>query len=113
MISYDNRKFRLLDAESEGDVDSSTIFHYSEAEYGVTGTYSGGIIAHGSLVARKLEDGSLQMRYHHLTTSGELKSGRCTTRPEVRSDGGLLLHESWQWTDGDEGSGTSILMEIK
>ena len=112
MINYNNRKFRPIHNDSEGDVDPTSIFHYYQDGNIVTGTYSGKHIRYGHLIALVEEDGSLRMRYHHVDDKGELKTGRCRSRPEILPSGKIKLHEEWQWTCGDESSGTSIVIEI-
>ena len=112
MINYNNRKFRPIHNDNEGDVDPSSIFHYYQDGNIVTGTYSGKHIRHGHLIAIVDEDGSLRMRYHHVDDNGNLKTGRCISRPEQLASGKIKLHEQWQWTCGDQSSGTSILIEI-
>ena len=76
------------------------------------GTYAGGAVAMGTLIARVAADGSLDLRYQHVTTSGEIKMGKCASRPEALSDGRLRLHEDWQWTEGGSESGESVVEEV-
>lgn len=74
--------------------------------------YAGGGVRWGTLVARVAADGALDMRYSHVNEAGELMTGRCRSVPETLPDGRLRLHETWQWTCGDESSGASIVEEI-
>jgi len=112
-IDYEGRIFRAAQTSSAGEVDGRTTFHYRQSGSIVTAEYSGGDIASGHLVAIADEDGRLDMRYHHVNSSGELMTGTCRTTPELLPDGRLLLHEKWQWTSGDLASGTSILEEVR
>jgi len=112
MINYHNRKFRPIHNDNEGDVDPTSIFHYSQDGNIITGTYSGKHIRHGHLIALVDDEGTIRMRYHHVDDKGDLKTGRCISKPEVLPSGKIKLHEQWQWTCGDEASGTSILIEI-
>ena len=75
--------------------------------------YEGGSIKKGSLIATVEEDGSLDMRYHHVNTGGELMTGKCRSVPEVLEDGRLRLREKWKWTSGDGSSGESVLEEVR
>ena len=52
------------------------------------------------------------MRYQHLSADGRWKTGHCRSRPERLADGRLRVHERWQWTDGAEGSGESVIEEL-
>ena len=36
----------------------------------------------------------------------------CRSVPEVLADGRLRLHETWSWTEGGEGAGTSTVEEM-
>jgi hypothetical protein len=42
---------------------------------------------------------------------GELMTGICRSTPEILPDGRIRLHESWQWTSGDESRGFSVVEE--
>ena len=66
----------------------------------------------GTLLAKVDASGDLDMRYQHISVDGNFKSGRCHSRPESLADGRLRLHERWQWTDGAEGNGVSIIEEV-
>lgn len=111
-LNLNNRKFSSIANTNNGDVGSQTVFHYRQEADLVWAEYSGGSIRRGSLIARWVEDGLLEMRYQHLSTDNEFKTGRCLSRPEQMPDGKLRMHEQWQWTSGDQSSGTSIIEEI-
>jgi hypothetical protein len=112
MIDYDGRRFRSVSNSDGGDVTGDTRFDYRQQSDVVWATYAGGSVRFGALVAKADADGNLEMRYHHVSTDGTFKSGRCESRPERLPDGRLRLHERWQWTDGAEGAGESIIEEI-
>ena len=111
-VSYHNRTFRSVSSSANGEVSTDTIFHYQQTDEVVMGTYAGGTIRHGMLLARADCFGNLDMRYQHLTQNGELLTGTCQTVPEVLPDGRLRLHETWQWTSGDFSRGESVLEEV-
>jgi SAM-dependent methyltransferase len=112
-LSYHHRLFTSVANSSGGDVDGSTRFHYHHTGDVVWATYSGGAVLFGTLLARVQDDDSLEMRYHHITSGGTLKAGRCVSKPEILADGRLRLHERWEWTEGDESSGQSIVEEMR
>lgn len=112
-INYDGRIFRSLSNSAGGDVGAATIFHYHQHGDAVWATYQGGAVRFGTLIAHLLPDGSLDMRYQHLSADGALKTGRCHSVPESLPDGRLRLHETWQWTEGGAESGTSVIEEIE
>lgn len=111
-ISYENRKFRIVRNTEGGEVGSETVFHYHQKGRTVWAEYSGGEIINGQLIANCDDDGNLDVRYQHINTGGELKTGKCRSTPEILNDGRLRLHEKWEWTGGDRSSGESVIEEI-
>ena len=111
-IDYDDRRFASISNSATGDVGSGTLFHYRHRDDVVWGTYEGGSVAHGTLIARVLKDGALDMRYQHITVDGTIKAGRCLSQPEILVDGRIRLHERWQWTEGGTEAGESIVEEV-
>lgn len=112
MINYHNKTFRSLSNSSNGEVGSETFFYYQQHDYIVTAHYSGGNIIKGQLIAIVNEAGHLNMRYQHVNTDGKLMTGICHSIPEILPNGKLRLYENWQWTSGDQSSGTSIIEEV-
>ncbi|MCH5689438.1 hypothetical protein LWM68_37470 [Niabella sp. W65] len=47
-----------------------------------------------------------------MNDKGELMTGTCSSVPEILPDGKIRLHETWQWTSGDQSAGTSIIEEV-
>lgn len=112
MIDYDNRIFTSVFNSATGDVGSGTTFHYHHLADIVWATYQGGGVAMGTLIATVQKDGSLDMRYQHVTADGAIKAGKCLSRPEILVDGRIRLHEQWQWTEGGTQTGESIIEEV-
>ncbi|WP_142455406.1 n-acetylglutamate synthase [Gracilimonas mengyeensis] len=112
-INYNNRKFRSVENTSNGDVSGETLFHYRQKGDAVWATYEGGNIHFGTLTAKVGADNHLEMRYSHVNTDGELKTGKCHSSPKLLPDGRLRLHEKWQWTGEDQSSGESIIEEVR
>ena len=111
-ISYDGRKFGAVSNSATGEVGGETVFHYHQTDNIVTAEYRGGEIVSGHLIAICDNEGSLEMRYHHINKNGELMTGVCHSTPEVLADGRIRLHEEWQWTSGNRSSGQSLLEEF-
>jgi hypothetical protein len=112
MHNYNARVFRSVANSDGGDVTGETTFHYHQRDDLVWATYAGGSVAFGTLLAKVDALGALDMRYQHVSVDGNFKSGRCHSRPERLPDGRLRLHEQWQWTDGADGQGASIIEEV-
>ena len=111
-INYHNKRFISISNTVNGDVGEGTVFQYFQVADIVWGTYQGGQVAMGNLIARVLANGKLDMRYQHVTRSGMIQTGTCQSTPEITNERKLRLHEQWQWTSGDFSTGTSIVEEI-
>lgn len=111
-INYHNRIFQSVSNSETGEASSETSFHYRQKDNLVWAEYSGGEIIFGSLIAKVLDDDSLEMRYQHLNKNGELMTGKCLSTPEILPDGKIRLHEKWQWTSGNLSAGESIVEAI-
>ncbi|OEK04892.1 n-acetylglutamate synthase [Roseivirga misakiensis] len=111
-MNYNNRRFRAVQNSPNGEVSTDLIFHYFQNDEILTCEYAGGQIRKGHLIGLVGNDGTIEMRYHQINQSDELMTGRCTSKPELLSNGKIRLHESWQWTSGDLSEGTSTLEEV-
>jgi len=112
-VSFDNRLFISAANTPNGDCNIETRFRYRQDGARVWATYDGGRVQFGSLVAIGDPHGRLDMRYHHVDATGQLRTGKCKATPEVLPDGRLRLHEDWQWTNGDLSEGHSVVEEIR
>jgi len=110
-FNYHNKKFRALSNSPTGEVDTELIFHYKQEGNVLSCNYSGANIIKGHLLGIVDEKGVINMQYHQINKQGILRSGKCTSTPEVLSNGKLRLHESWEWTSGDQTIGKSVLEE--
>lgn len=107
-----DRRFRAVTNADNGEVGVATRFHYRQDGTTVWATYAGGEIVFGTMVGVAREDGTYDLRYQHVSEDGHLRAGRCISTAEVLADGRVRLHESWEWTEGGRGSGTSIVEEL-
>lgn len=112
MIDYNNRKFVSVGNSESGEVSGETTFYYHQKGDFVWAEYAGGAIVFGSLIGRVLENDALDARYQHLNRNGELKTGKCSSKPEILADGRIRLYEKWQWTCGDYSEGESAIEEL-
>ena len=110
--NLDGKTFRSVGNTQNGEVDGDTLFHYDQDGDIVTATYGGGTIIAGQLLARVLENGQLDMRYHHINEKGDFMIGKCLSTPVMLSDGRLKFKEEWQWLCGDGSSGYSEVVEV-
>ncbi len=111
MIDYNNRQFRTVTNTENGEVSGETRFRYHQEGNLIWAEYAGGSVRKGSIIGTVDTLGQIDMVYQHLNTTGELRTGRCHSVPEIQENGKIRLHETWQWTSGDASSGTSIIEE--
>ena len=112
MINYNGKVFKVIQNSANGDVAADMCFHYRQTNNIVTCVYEGAAIKKGQLMALVNEDGSLDMRYHHVNANGEIMTGVCYAAPKVLPNGKIRLDEKWRWTSGDGSEGESILEEV-
>ena len=101
-----------VDDTPGGDVEPDTLFRYHQDGDVVWATYGGGRVQFGTMIATVNADGTLETRYQQVSSDGTIKTGRCRSTPEFLPDGRVRLHEEWAWTEGDRGSGFSIVEEL-
>ncbi|MEZ4808259.1 MAG: n-acetylglutamate synthase [Flavobacteriales bacterium] len=112
MINYDGRVFRPESNTENGETSSDTVFLYRQIGNILTSEYSGGRIIRGHLIGLVDENGNIDMRYHQVNDRNEIMTGMCRSTPEIKENGRIRLHESWQWTSGDRSEGRSVLEEV-
>jgi hypothetical protein len=110
-MNYNNKKFRPISTTENGETSNETLFHYKQTGNMLTAEYSGGKIKYGHLIGLVDELGNITMRYHQINDNDELMTGICFSTPEILENGKIRLHESWEWTSGDQSKGTSIIEE--
>jgi hypothetical protein len=111
-INYNNRKFKPVSNSDNGEVSGDMVFHYKQTDNVLTCTYAGHNIVKGHLIGLVDDNGCIEMKYHQINKNGELMTGICTSTPEEIENGKIRLHESWQWTSGNQSKGNSMLEEI-
>ncbi len=113
MINLDGKIFVAKDEVRGGDVNALTVFYYHQEDDYIWAHYRGGMVAAGVLLGKMVENKRLDFTYRHFDQDGKLKEGTCHTLMSIEADGRIQLNETWQWTSGQQGSGTSILIEKK
>jgi hypothetical protein len=111
MINYNDKVFRPVSNTENGETSSETVFHYKQSGTILTSEYSGGKIKKGHLLGVVDENGNIEMCYHQINDKNEMMTGICKSKPEILKNGKIRLHESWQWTSGDQSNGSSIIEE--
>ena len=102
------KTFRAIANSGNGTISTDTTMTFvSEDERGILGVYVGGTIKAGHVVARRKDDGAVEMLYQCVTVSHELKAGRALARFIHTPDKTLRMHLDWQWLTGDRSGGVS------
>ena len=107
-----NKVFMSVSNTANGDVNSATRFYYSQKGVVISARYEGGVVQLGSIIGKMLDAESFQICYQHLTVTGELRAGQCTTHIELLDNDVIKLVENWQWLNGDLSTGHSELIEV-
>ena len=110
-INYHKKRFKAVSNSETGEVDSKTLFHYSQQGDVLWAVYQGASIKLGTITGLVKEDGSLEFSYQHVNGEGAIRSGKCSSTPEVLEDGRIKLYEKWSW-DGDDLIGESVIEEV-
>ncbi|MFC1224975.1 n-acetylglutamate synthase [Pedobacter sp. BG31] len=111
MINYNDKLFKPVNTTENSETSNETIFKYKQRENILTAEYEGGKIVYGHLLGLVDHEGNIEMRYHQINQEGELMTGTCSSKPELLANGKIRLHETWQWTSGDQSKGQSIIDE--
>lgn len=112
-ISYNSKIFTSISNSANGELDEKTFFHYRQSEDTIWAEYHGGSIIEGSILGKVDKVGTLDFTYQHINTKNEMKIGKCTSTPFVLPDGRIRLSEKWQWLDGDNSCGESVIEELR
>ena len=110
-INYNGKRFAVLENSTNGVLGASTIFEYHQKGNIVHCTYEGEQIVYGHLLGVVGAGSTINLTYHQVDKEGKIRTGVCTSRPEIMKNGKIRLHESWQWTSGDTSKGNSVLEE--
>lgn len=58
------------------------------------------------------KNGELDFYYQHINTQNQIRVGKCHSIPKMLASGKIELSEKWQWLNGDQSKGSSIVTEI-
>lgn len=112
MINYNAKTFKTVFNSANGETSDETVFFYQQRGCILSSEYAGGKIVIGHLIGLVDTNGNIDMRYHQINNLGEISTGICRSTPEILETGKIRLHESWEWTSGDQSKGQSIVEEI-
>ncbi len=107
-MNLKGKTFRAIGNSSHGTINTETTMTFlADDESGLVGVYSGGTVKTGNVVARKTSESSVEMLYHCITNSGELKAGQASAVFVYDAEQSLVMKLDWQWLTGDRAKGQS------
>ncbi len=109
-ISLDGIKLRVVSTAEGGEVNSETVFEFTQDGSVVSARYAGGKVQLGYLVGIMAAEG-LRFRYAQIDKAGRLDGGHSICEIERTAEGRIKLAEHFKW-DSREGSGTNLYEEI-
>lgn len=103
------RTFRAIANSANGTITTDTTMSFTEEKDGaILGVYGGGTIHHGNVVAIWRTGTGLEMLYHCVTNTGELRAGHALgVLAEAPEDQKTHLYLDWQWLTGERSRGSS------
>ena len=101
------KTFRAVSNSKNGHLNTETEMHFTSDSGIVEGTYRGGTIEAGHVLAKRTGEAQLEMLYHGATKDGAHNAGRAraTFSPDER--GRMCMRLDWQWLTGDQSKGQS------
>ena len=109
-ISLDGVRMRVVSTAEGGEVNTESLFEFTQDGSVVSAHYAGGNVRLGYLVGTMSAEG-FRFRYAQVDNSGRLDGGYSTCEIERTAEGRIHLTEHFTW-DSREGSGTNIFEEI-
>lgn len=110
-LSFNNKKFVLVQNSKTGKVNSETLFFYKQERDLVTADYQGGTVRYGKIIAL-LENDKLDMLYQCVTDEGQLKAGKALATVSFTESQKIRLKLNWEWITGEISRGNSEYIEI-
>ena len=111
-LSFNNKKFVLVQNSKTGKVNSETLFFYKQERDLVTADYQGGTVRYGKIIAL-LENDKLDMLYQCVTDEGQLKAGKALATLSFTESQKIRLKLNWEWITGEISRGNSEYIEIR
>lgn len=109
-ISLDGIRMHVVSTGEGGEVNTETLFEFTQEGSLVTARYAGGKVRLGYLVGTLSADG-LRFRYAQIDNADRLDGGYSTCEVGRTAEGRIWLVEHFKW-DSRPGSGTNSYEEI-
>jgi hypothetical protein len=99
--------FKAVANSKNGSLNTETIMRFTSDEGVIVGSYSGGTIVLGHVLAKRLTDSEIEMLYQGATTTGLVQAGKARAQFRPNAEGRMSMYLEWQWLTGDGSSGQS------
>ena len=101
------KTFRAVSNSQNGNLNTGTEMRFTSDDGLVVGVYSGGTIAVGHVLAKRINEAELEMLYHGATNEGVHNAGKAHATFSPDNTGCMRMHLDWQWLTGDQSKGQS------
>lgn len=99
--------FKAVANSKNGSLNTETVMRFTSDEGVIVGSYSGGAIVIGHVLAKRLTDSEIEMLYQGATTTGQVQAGKAHAQFRPNTEGRMSMYLEWQWLTGDGSSGQS------
>jgi hypothetical protein len=106
-MNLTGKTFRAVSNSKNGHLNTETEMRFTSDNGVVTGTYGGGTIAIGHVLAKRISESEMEMLYHGATKDGAHNAGKALATFSSDDDGHMHMHLDWQWLTGDQSKGQS------
>lgn len=101
------KTFRAMSNSKNGHLNTETEMRFTSDGEIIEGSYSGGTIAAGHVLARRIGEAELEMLYHGATRDGAHNAGKARATFAPDHEGRIRMRLDWQWLTGDQSKGQS------
>ena len=101
------KTFRAVSNSKNGHLNTETEMHFTSDSGIVEGTYRGGTIAAGHVLAKRTGEQELEMLYIGATKDGSHNAGKARATFSPDEQGRMHMRLDWQWLTGDQSTGRS------
>ena len=106
-MNLKGKTFRAISNSSNGNLNTETEMRFTSDDTVVTGLYSGGTIAIGHVLAKRINELELEMLYQGATKEGVHNAGKAHATFSSDDAGRTHMRLDWQWLTGDQSKGQS------
>ena len=107
LMNLTGKMFRAISNSNNGNLNTETVMRFTSDDTVITGFYSGGTIAIGHVLAKRINKMELEMLYHGATKEGVHNAGKAHATFSPDDTGRMHMHLDWQWLTGDQSKGQS------